>query len=79
MIDLNRVLSIIDQKERKRVSLSEIARNTGISIVTLSRIKNGRVASVRASTIARICASYPYLIKADFESLAVSPRSDERS
>ena len=40
---LNKAFRKIDAAAGQRVSMSEISRTTGVSIVTLSRIKNNKV------------------------------------
>lgn len=67
-IDFGLVLQKIDTESRKRVTLSDVSRRTGISIVTLSRIKTGRVKRVRRSTVERILAAYPFLSLEEFQS-----------
>ena len=67
-IDFGLILQKIDTESRKRVTLSDVSRHTGISIVTLSRIKTGRVKRVRRSTVERILAAYPFLSLEEFQS-----------
>ena len=67
-IDFGLVLQKIDTESRKRVTLSDVSLRTGISIVTLSRIKTGRVKRVRRSTVERILAAYPFLSLEEFQS-----------
>ena len=40
---------------KKKMSVSELANKIGISIVNLSRIKNGNVKGIRYSTLNKIC------------------------
>jgi len=39
----------------RKMSLNELAERTGISVVNLSRLKNGRVKSIRFDTLNAIC------------------------
>lgn len=48
-VRLNQVMAYSD------VSLKELALETGVSMVNLSRLKNGRVNSIRFSTLDKIC------------------------
>lgn len=66
-INFGNVLSRIDREFGKRVALTDIARRTGLSIVTLSRIKTGRTKHVRSATICKIIAAYPFVTFEDFE------------
>ena len=40
---------------KKKMSVSKLANKLGISIVNLSRIKNGNVKGIRYSTLNKIC------------------------
>ena len=40
---------------KKKMSVSKLANKIGISIVNLSRIKNGNVKGIRYSTLNKIC------------------------
>ena len=40
---------------KRKMSVTELANKVGISIVNLSRIKNGNVKGIRYSTLNRIC------------------------
>lgn len=37
------------------ISLNELSEKVGVSIVNLSRLKNGRVSAIRFSTLEAIC------------------------
>lgn len=39
----------------RKMSLNELSERTGISVVNLSRLKNGRVKSIRFETLNAIC------------------------
>tara|TARA_Y100000590_G_scaffold180932_1_gene206250 strand:+ start:635 stop:844 length:210 start_codon:yes stop_codon:yes gene_type:complete len=40
---------------KNKMQLSELAEKVGISIVNLSRLKNGNVKGIRYSTLEKIC------------------------
>ncbi len=40
---------------KRKMSVTELANRVGITIVNLSRIKNGNVKGIRYSTLNRIC------------------------
>jgi len=39
----------------RKISLNELSEKVGVSIVNLSRLKNGRVSAIRFSTLEAIC------------------------
>ena len=67
-INFDAVLARLDTQFKKRITLSDISRVTGIGIVTLSRIKTKKVKRVRRSTVERILAAYPFLSLEEFQS-----------
>ena len=46
--------------------MTEISKLTGVSLVTLSRIKHNRVGYIRIDTFNRIIAVYPTVTPGDF-------------
>ena len=77
-INLSEILAKIDRGLQKRATLTKVAQDTGLSIVTLSRIKNKRTLNVRGSTIAFFLTAYPFLRLSDFIGDQALPHWAER-
>ena len=39
----------------RKISLNELSRQTGISTVNLSKLKNGHISAIRFSTLTSVC------------------------
>ncbi|ASU85531.1 transcriptional regulator [Nocardiopsis gilva YIM 90087] len=51
------VVRLDDVLADRGITLAELSRRVGVTVVNLSILKNGRAKAIRFSTLARICAA----------------------